>query len=223
MILEIREATFSYQRKKDRILALDRFFFSVKPHERVALLGDSGSGKSTVLKLASGILCVNSGSVRLNNLELKEMSATQRAALRLDIIGQIFQDFRLFPELTAEQNVAFTLQLRGVHKREALLQAKAALTSVGMENRLKHRPSELSGGEQQRVGIARAFAVKPKLVLADEPTGSLDADRRDDILDLAFDMLPDAAFVLVTHDPVVAERATRVVRMPSPESRHAGR
>jgi predicted ABC-type transport system involved in lysophospholipase L1 biosynthesis ATPase subunit len=129
-------------------------------------------------------------------------------------VAHIYQDFRLFDALTAEENVGFVLRLRGVAASEALQEARGCLTQVGMGRRLQHRSGELSGGECQRVAIARALVAAPDLVLADEPTGALDAQRRDEILDVMFSVLPAAAFVLVTHDPQVAARAHRVVEMP---------
>jgi len=214
MILALSDVSFAYRQGRRRVQVLDDFDLVVAPGERVALLGESGSGKSTVLRLASGVLVADAGTVTLMDRDLGQASVAQRAALRLAHVAHIYQDFRLFDALTAEENVAFVPRLRGTPVSEALDAARKCLGRVGMGRRLQHRPKELSGGECQRVAIARALVAGPDLVLADEPTGALDAARRDETLDVMFSVLPDAAFVLVTHDPTVAARASRVVQMP---------
>jgi predicted ABC-type transport system involved in lysophospholipase L1 biosynthesis ATPase subunit len=215
MILDLSHVSFAYRRGRRRIQVLEGFDLMVAPGERVALLGESGSGKSTVLRLASGVLVAGAGTVTLMGQDLGRASVAQRASLRLRHVAHIYQDFRLFDELTAEENVAFVLRLRGAAAAEAQHDARDCLARVGMARRLQHRPGELSGGEGQRVAIARALVASPDLVLADEPTGALDARHRNEILDVMFEVLPSAAFVLVTHDPTVAARATRVVEMPN--------
>lgn len=144
---------------------------------------------------------------------LNDLDVHHRAAFRLAHIAQIYQDFELLPMLTALENVALLPRLKGAQRDVANDQAEVALEEVGMGHRLGHLPTELSGGEQQRVSIARAVVARPSLLLADEPTGALDAERRDEILDLMFDRLSGTTTVLVTHDPAVASRADRVVRM----------
>lgn len=211
----MHEVSFAYLKKKRRIPVFDGFSFEVGQGERVALLGESGSGKSTVLALAAGLEVPDQGKVMLAGQDTSALSPSQRAGLRLSHVGQIFQDFRLFPELTAAENVAFMARLGGTPGAEAQERAAQALRDVGLNNRTDHKPDELSGGERQRVAIARVLVASPSLVLADEPTGSLDADRRDEILQLALRVLPQAAFVLVTHDPEVAKYASRVVTMPT--------
>ncbi|MCL2315595.1 MAG: ABC transporter ATP-binding protein [Actinomycetia bacterium] len=215
MILALSDVSFAFRQRRRRVQVLDGFDLSVAPGERVALLGESGSGKSTVLRLASGVLVADAGTVTLMDHDLGRASVAQRAALRLAHVAHIYQDFRLFDALTAEENVGFVPRLCGASASAALDDARECLRRVGMGRRLQHRPGELSGGECQRVAIARALVAGPDLVLADEPTGALDAARRDEILDVMFSVLPDAAFILVTHDPTVAARASRVVEMPA--------
>lgn len=217
MILTMDDVTFAYRRGRRRIPVLQGFDLRIAAGERVALLGESGSGKSTVLALASGVAQPDAGQVILAGQDLGRLSVGRRAALRLRHVAHVYQDFRLFPQLTAEENVAFPLRLRGESGPEALEAARACLRKVGIGHRLEHRPGELSGGERQRVAIARALVAKPDLVLADEPTGALDARLRDEILDVLFGVLPKAAFVLVTHDPQVAARASRVVELSARE------
>ncbi|WP_051208776.1 ABC transporter ATP-binding protein [Propionicicella superfundia] len=217
-VLELDDVSLSFIHRRRRVHVLDEFSMTVAPGERVALLGESGSGKSTVLALASGVRLPETGDVRLFGDSLVGASSAARAALRLRHLAHIYQDFRLLPMLTAQENVAFVLRLRDESRQSALAKAEEALREVGMARRLGHRPAELSGGEQQRVAIARALVSRPSLLLADEPTGSLDATKRDGILDLMLRVIPDAAIILVTHDPAVAERASRVVELATETS-----
>jgi putative ABC transport system ATP-binding protein len=217
-ILALTGVSYSYLRGRRRVRALTGFSMAVAPGERIALLGESGSGKSTVLALASGTRLPDLGEVVFQGQQLSHLGVAARADLRLKHMAHVYQDFRLFPMLTALENVAFAPRLKGEDARRAAAVAEKALRRVGMQRRLEHRPAELSGGEQQRVAIARALVSQPRLLLADEPTGSLDASKREEILDLMFEVLPDAAMVLVTHDPAVAARMSRIVRVdPSAE------
>jgi predicted ABC-type transport system involved in lysophospholipase L1 biosynthesis ATPase subunit len=193
---------------------LEHVDLEVGSTERIAIMGRSGGGKSTLLDLACGILRPDAGEVRLCGQTLATLSDDSIARLRLAAIGFIHQDFELIESISAAENVAVPLRLTGVRKREAVDRAEGALAALGLSGRSKHRPGELSGGERQRVAVARAIVGRPQLILADEPTGSLDAELRDDALDLILDACQDKALVLVTHDPEVADRvATRTLRL----------
>lgn len=211
--IAMHEVSFAYRRNKRRVTALQSFSIEVSDGEVVALFGRSGSGKSTVLSLVSGLEVPTSGSVSVLGADIGALDSRGRAAFRLGHIAHIYQDYRLLPMLSAVENVAFVLRLKGVSERDARARSEAALESVGIEHRSDHRPGELSGGEQQRVSIARALVSEPRVLLADEPTGSLDAERRDEILDLMLTTLSGTTMVLVTHDPEVARRADRVVTL----------
>jgi predicted ABC-type transport system involved in lysophospholipase L1 biosynthesis ATPase subunit len=202
---------YAYPRRGGAVQVLADVTLRVAPGERVAVVGASGSGKSTVLALASGVLRPTGGRVAVDGLDLGPLDADARAAVRLWKVAHVYQDFRLLPMLSAVENVAVVPRLRGVPAAEAIEAARDALHRVGMSRRAQHRPAELSGGEQQRVALARAFVAHPLLLLADEPTGSLDAGLRDDVLGVLLDVCAESAVVLVTHDPQVATVAHRTV------------
>jgi putative ABC transport system ATP-binding protein len=189
--------------------------FSVMPGETVAIVGASGSGKSTLLGLLAGLDQPSSGEVRLDGESLNGLDEDQRARLRGRLLGFVFQSFQLLPSLTALENVMLPLELAGVASASAM--ARQWLTRVGLEHRLKHYPKHLSGGEQQRVALARAFAPNPQLVLADEPTGNLDAATGQQIIDLMFDLnaKQGTTLLLVTHDEAIAARCGRILRIQS--------
>jgi putative ABC transport system ATP-binding protein len=181
--------------------------------ESVAIVGASGSGKSTLLSLLAGLDLASSGDVVIDNEKLSELDEEQRAKLRADKIGFIFQSFLLIPSLTALENVMLPAELAG--NRQAEQQARELLGKVGLSERLTHYPNQLSGGEQQRVAIARAFVGTPKILFADEPTGNLDAVTGQKIEDLLFQMNQESGttLVMVTHDSDLAARCQRVLRM----------
>ena len=189
--------------------------FSVMPGETVAIVGASGSGKSTLLGLLAGLDEPSSGEVRLDGETLNALSEDQRARLRGRLLGFVFQSFQLLPSLTAVENVMLPLELAGVDKGSEL--ARAWLERVGLAYRLQHYPKHLSGGEQQRVALARAFAPNPRLVLADEPTGNLDAATGQQIIELMFDLnaRQGTTLLLVTHDEAIAARCGRILRIQS--------
>ena len=214
--IEMAEVSYTYRRRRRNVMALHSLTLGVQRGEVVALLGESGSGKSTALSLVAGLHAPSSGSVRVLGTDLGGLPSSERARFRLQHIAHIYQDFRLLPMLTASENVSFVLRLKGAPEREARERAAAALVSVGLGHRTDHLPKELSGGEQQRVSIARALVSEPDILLADEPTGSLDADLRDENLELMLSVMAGATIVLVTHDPVVAQRANRTVRITTP-------
>jgi putative ABC transport system ATP-binding protein len=192
---------------------LHEISFAVSAGEAVAVVGASGSGKSTLLGLMAGLDAPSRGRVTLDGRNIGLLSEDDRAELRGRMLGFVFQSFQLLPALTALENAALPLELSG--RGDACAQAEAMLRRVGLGERLSHYPKHLSGGEQQRVALARAFAVQPKLLLADEPTGNLDATTGGEIIDLMFGMNAEAGttLVLVTHDEALARRCGRILRL----------
>ena len=189
--------------------------FSVMPGETMAIVGASGSGKSTLLGLLAGLDVPTSGEIRLDGIALAALDEDARARQRGKLLGFVFQSFQLLPSLTALENVMLPLELAGA--KMATATARDWLGRVGLEHRLKHYPKHLSGGEQQRVALARAFAPSPRLVLADEPTGNLDAATGRQIIDLMFDLnaKQGTTLILVTHDEAIAARCGRILRIQS--------
>lgn len=189
--------------------------FAVRAGESVAVVGASGSGKSTLLGLLAGLDVPDAGSVRLAGTDLFALNEDARAALRGEAIGFVFQSFQLLPALTALENVMLPLELAGADNAREV--AAQWLQRVGLGDRLRHYPKHLSGGEQQRVALARAFAPHPRLLLADEPTGNLDAETGRAIIELIFRLNREAGttLILVTHDESLARRCGRVLRMAS--------
>jgi len=185
----------------------------VTPGEALAIVGASGSGKSTLLALLAGLDTPTAGRVHLDGRDLFALDEDQRAELRGRLLGFVFQSFQLLPALTALENVMLPLELAGRDDAEDL--AKAMLGRVGLAERLRHYPRHLSGGEQQRVALARAFVVRPKLLLADEPTGSLDVQSGAAVISLLFELNREygTTLVLVTHDEALAARCARTVRL----------
>ena len=183
------------------------------PGEAVAIVGASGSGKSTLLALLAGLDTPTSGTVELDGANLFELDEDARAELRGRAVGFVFQSFQLLPSLTALENVMLPLELAG--RDDAESGAREILAHVGLAERLHHYPKHLSGGEQQRVALARAFVVRPKVLLADEPTGSLDAESGEAVIALLFQLNRESGttLVLVTHDEQLAQRCTRTVRL----------
>jgi len=199
------------------LVILHEISFAVAAGETVAIVGASGSGKSTLLGLLAGLDRPTTGSVRLDGCAIDVLDEDARAVLRGRVLGFVFQSFQLLPSLTALENVMLPLELAG--QRAAAGEARAWLERVGLAHRLGHYPKHLSGGEQQRVALARAFAPGPKLILADEPTGNLDAATGHQIIDLMFSINAErgATLILVTHDEEIAARCDRRLRM------HGGR
>ena len=187
----------------------------VTPGEALAIVGASGSGKSTLLALLAGLDTPTAGSVHLDGQDLFALDEDRRAELRGRVLGFVFQSFQLLPALSALENVMLPLELAGREDAEAL--ARAMLGRVGLDERLHHYPKHLSGGEQQRVALARAFVIQPQLLLADEPTGSLDAQSGADVIALLFEMNREfgTTLVMVTHDEGLAGRCARAVRLAS--------
>jgi putative ABC transport system ATP-binding protein len=212
-ILRIRELTKKYQSGSRSLTVLDRVSLEVEPGSTCAIVGPSGSGKTTLLGLAAGLDEATSGSVTLNGIVLDKLSEDEKAQVRSAHVGFIFQSFNLLPTLTALENVMIPLELKG--EKNARGKAKDLLEKVGLEGRTGHYPAQLSGGEQQRVSIARAFANKPVILFADEPTGNLDGETGATVEKLIFDLNKDSGttLILVTHDLDLAKRAGRVIHM----------
>jgi len=187
--------------------------FAVTTGEALAIVGASGSGKSTLLALLAGLDTPTSGTVELDGHDLFSLDEDARAELRGRTVGFVFQSFQLLPALSALENVMLPLELAG--RGDAERAAREVLARVGLAERLHHAPKHLSGGEQQRVALARAFVVRPKLLLADEPTGSLDADSGEGVIELLFQLNREAGttLIMVTHDEHLAARCDRVVRL----------
>jgi len=197
------------------VQALHNLSLAVEQGERVAVMGPSGSGKSTLLNLICGLDEPSSGSIRLEGVELSELSDDRRTRLRREKIGMIFQTFNLLPTLTAIENAALPLRLQGVRTREAEQRALAMLERVGLKVRAHHRPDELSGGERQRVAIARALVFRPPILLGDEPTGNLDSATGEEILRLLDDLHGEFnnTILLVTHNDNAAAFCDRVLTL----------
>jgi putative ABC transport system ATP-binding protein len=218
MILEAVDVEQTYLSGGQPLTVLKHINLAIEPQAFVAIVGPSGSGKTTLLGLLAGLDLPTKGIVRLDGQNLNELSEDGRAALRAAKVGFVFQTFQLIPTLSALENVLVPMELRADRDRlgrPSQAGALGLLERVGLGNRAHHYPTQLSGGEQQRVGLARAFAGEPKILLADEPTGSLDADTGKTVIDLLIELNRDArtTLVLVTHDPALAVRARRVIRL----------
>jgi len=196
------------------VVALREVNLRIGAGEFVAIMGPSGSGKSTLMNLLGCLDAPSSGSYRCDGVDVSTLDAEQRAALRLEKIGFVFQGFNLLPRMNALENVAMPMGYANVHREERMQRARDALQAVGLTERASHRPSELSGGQQQRVAIARALINRPPILLADEPTGALDSRTGEEILAL-FTRLQEEGHtvVLITHDPDVAKHCDRIFVM----------
>jgi putative ABC transport system ATP-binding protein len=199
----------------EQLIILHQLSFRVTSATAVAVVGASGSGKSTLLGLLAGLDVPSAGSVRLDGIDLFSLSEDERAALRGRLLGFVFQSFQLLPALTALENVMLPLELAGM--RGARADAQRMLERVGLSARARHYPKHLSGGEQQRVALARAFATGPRLLLADEPTGNLDAATGASIIDLMFALNAEqgTTLIMVTHDEAIARRCDRLLKLAS--------
>jgi putative ABC transport system ATP-binding protein len=212
-IVAARDLCKSVANGAQSLAILQDIGLEVMPGEAVAVVGASGSGKSTLLGLLAGLDVPSTGTVTLAGEDLFALDEDGRAALRARLLGFVFQSFQLLPALTALENAMLPLELAG--RSDAAAVAEAILQRVGLGERLRHYPKTLSGGEQQRVALARAFVMQPQLLLADEPTGNLDAATGADVIDLLFELNAErrTTLILVTHDDVLARRCTRVIRL----------
>ncbi|WP_320781355.1 ABC transporter ATP-binding protein [Streptomyces sp. CRN 30] len=205
--------TKSYTRGKETVRALDGVDLTIADGDRLVIQGPTGGGKSTLLQMLGGLDRPTEGSVRLDGTNLAALSEAKLTQVRSEKLGFVFQSFNLIPTLTAQENVETALVPLGVKTGERRERAAEALGSVGLGERLGHLPSELSGGQQQRVAIARALVKRPKVLLADEPTGNLDESTRDEIMEVLEDLWEEhgLTFVMVTHDSSIARKAPRLV------------
>jgi putative ABC transport system ATP-binding protein len=211
-MLRCESLSKSYLSAGRELTVLNNISFAVEPGGFVAIVGPSGSGKTTLLGLLAGLDEPTAGAVHLDGQELGGLTEDERARLRRDKIGFVFQSFQLIPTLTARENVQVPLELRG---QDGGPRAAELLQRVGLGDRGHHYPAQLSGGEQQRVALARAFSTRPKVLFADEPTGNLDAGTGATIIDLMVELNRDlgTTFILVTHDLDLASRARRTIRL----------
>lgn len=196
-----------------QVTALDSVSATISRGELVGIAGPSGSGKSTLLHLFAALDTPSSGRIEIGGTDTAGLTETARSQLRRNYIGIVFQRFHLLPALTAQQNVALPFIEWGVGKRERRERAELLLQQVGLGDRLTHRPAELSGGEQQRVAVARALAGEPDLVIADEPTGELDSEAGATVLDLLTEVSDQRAVIVASHDQAVLDRVDRTIRL----------
>jgi len=214
-IIECRSLCFSYTEGSSQTSILSNLRLDVKSGESIAILGPSGCGKSTLLYLIAGLDTPSSGDVLINNSNITKLNEQNRTELRANTFGFVYQFHHLLNDFSSVYNVAMPLLIQGVDKESAIAQSEKLLTRVGLENRLNHKPSELSGGERQRVAIARAMVVEPDCLLADEPTGNLDAKNAKDVLELILELDKDntSSLVIVTHDQGIAKKMNRTLTL----------
>ena len=211
--IQFNNVSLSYGIKDDAVEVLKGIDFSVDSEEVISIVGPSGSGKTSIIMLASGLQTASKGSIKINNQEIVGLKESELSEVRRKNIGIVFQSFYLIPNLTAVENVLLSLEANQQYNLEK--NAEALLGEFGLSHRLHHLPSELSGGEQQRVAIARALINKPKIILADEPTGNLDTVNSDSMMDLLFDYTKKSqtSLVMVTHDSSIANRCDRIIEI----------
>ena len=214
-IIECRSLCFSYSEGENKTTVLDNLNFEVKPGEKVAIIGQSGCGKSTLLNLIAGLDKSSTGDVLINNSDIAKLNEKDRTELRSKNLGFIYQFHHLLNDFSSLYNVSLPLLIKGIDKRKAVKLAEDILKKVGLEKRLKHKPSQLSGGERQRVAIARAMISEPACLLADEPTGNLDANNAKDVLDLIVELndSKSTALLIVTHDLSIANMMDRKLEL----------
>ena len=214
-IIECRSLCFSYSEGENKTTVLDNLNFEVKPGEKVAIIGQSGCGKSTLLNLIAGLDKSSTGDVLINNSNIAKLNEKDRTELRSKKLGFVYQFHHLLNDFSSLYNVSLPLLIKGIDKRKAVKLAEDILKKVGLEKRLKHKPSQLSGGERQRVAIARAMISEPACLLADEPTGNLDANNAKDVLDLIVELNDSkrTALLIVTHDLSIANMMDRKLEL----------
>jgi putative ABC transport system ATP-binding protein len=212
-ILDIRNLSKTYKSAGRTLTVLENINFSVEEGSTLAIVGPSGSGKTTLLGLCAGLDRSSAGSVQLNHVKLDDLSEDERAQVRNKYVGFIFQNFQLLPTLTALENVMVPLELRG--EKNIRARSMDLLDKVGLADRGHHYPAQLSGGEQQRVSLARAFSNRPRILFADEPTGNLDAETSEKVIKLLFDLNKEAGttLVIVTHNLELAADTKRIIKL----------
>ncbi|MEQ9301321.1 MAG: ABC transporter ATP-binding protein [Cyclobacteriaceae bacterium] len=212
-ILEVSQLTKQYESGSRSLQVLQDINFTVAEGASCAIVGPSGSGKTTLLGLCAGLDAPSSGEIALNQIKLSALTEDERAQVRNQFVGFVFQNFQLIPTLTALENVMVPLELRGEKGVRKI--AQELLDRVGLADRVMHYPTQLSGGEQQRVSIARAFSNSPKILFADEPTGNLDEETSEKIEQLLFDLNHEqgTTLIMVTHDLELARKTDRIIRL----------
>jgi lipoprotein-releasing system ATP-binding protein len=218
-IIECRSVSFSYNEGNNKTEVLKNLNFEIKSGDTTAIIGQSGCGKSTLLNLMAGLDTPTEGVMLIDNTNISKISETDRTDLRAKNLGFVYQFHHLLNDFPAIYNVALPLLIMGSDKNKALLKSKKILTKVGLENRLNHKPSELSGGERQRVAIARAMITEPACLLADEPTGNLDAANAAEVLELIIELNKNktTALLIVTHDLSIANKMGRKLTLSNSE------
>jgi putative ABC transport system ATP-binding protein len=214
-LVRVRNLTKTYQQGERNRIILDHINLDIQEGEFFILLGKSGSGKSTLLNLISSIDTADSGQIFVNDIEITGLHERQQTLFRRDHIGIVFQFFNLIPTLTVLENITLPRELAGIRRKEAEIKAREILERVGLAHRADSFPDKLSGGEQQRIAIARALAHEPAIVLADEPTGNLDEDTGQKVLQLLLELTRDAGktLLMATHNPEIVAFADRVARI----------
>jgi putative ABC transport system ATP-binding protein len=212
-LLKLKKVNLKYQTDKESIKVLKDIDLITKKKDTISIVGESGSGKTSLIMLIGGLEKATSGKIFFQDQEITALSEDEVSEIRRKHIGIVFQSFYLIPNYTAVENVALTLELNKLKSPEK--QAKELLDRFGLKNRFNNLPSQLSGGEQQRVAIARAIAMKPELILADEPTGNLDTENSIMISDILFKYVKDegSSLIMVTHDPKLADKAKRKIKI----------
>lgn len=214
-LVEVRNLRKTYDTGETKVTPLDNLNLDIAEGDFLALMGPSGSGKTTLMNIIAGVDNATAGTITVDGVDISKLSDAKLARWRNRNIGYIFQQFNLLPVLTALENVELPLMLLPINGRRRKQQAEMALNAVGLGDRMKHYPRQLSGGQQQRVAIARAIVTDPKIVVADEPTGNLDATSEDEVLDI-LQQLNDRfgkTIIMVTHDPHAAEKSKRMLHL----------
>jgi putative ABC transport system ATP-binding protein len=211
--IQFKEVSLTYGPETDLVKVLNSISFSVNYDEIVSIVGPSGSGKTSIIMLAAGLERATQGSIKIHGQEITSVKENELSDIRRKNIGIVFQSFYLIPNLTALENVLLSLEANQKYNLDS--EAKSLLDEFGLSRRINHLPSELSGGEQQRVAIARALINRPKIILADEPTGNLDSANSNTMIDLLFDYSKKSktSLVLVTHNNPLAERCDRIIEL----------
>ena len=213
-MIDIQDLCKFYQVGDDRVRALDHATLHISPREFVSIIGPSGSGKSTLMNIIGCLDVADAGVYKLDGLPIGEYSENELAHIRNQKIGFVFQNFNLIPKLSAEENVELPLIYQKVPRAERQQRVREALERVGLQKRARHLPTELSGGQQQRVASAGALVTRPRLILADEPTGNLDSKTSQEIMDMFHELHRQGnTIVLITHDPGVAKQAERAIHI----------
>ena len=218
-IIRVQGLCRGYSMGSEQVIALRNINLTFYAGEICCIFGASGSGKSTLLNLLAGMEKPNRGSIWINDKDITLFSENEMAAFRQRNIGFVFQSYNLLPMLTAEENVAMPLMFLGMEREKRLRAARAVLNAVGLGDRLRHYPTQMSGGQQQRTGIARAFVARPRIVFADEPTGNLDSKTTTEIMDMMvhFARTYHETLILVTHNPELADYTDRIITLKDGE------